>query len=202
MTKIVNVACFGDGVTAQRQFQGGELNSRDGWIYTVNSTGGGKFLCSSFGQTGFTAANSLQRLSKQLPAMSNFVDVILFQVYANIDGSTLVADYASIQAALISARNLVEGAGKGFVANFLLPAGANVTTAPEQTAWTSLRTWAHAVFPRIVDPVDAISVSTGYTWNPLFSEDNQHPNLAGSSLLGNTVMPQLKAILAAWGYSV
>lgn len=201
MTKIVNVVCFGDGDTAQTQVQGGVgLKSRDGWIYTVNSTGGGLFRCSSFGQLGFGPGNCYSRLTKQFVAMSNFVDVVLFQVYANIDGTNIVADYGAIQTALLNARNLVEGAGKGFVANFLIPAGVWITTAPQQAAWDSLRVWAHAVFPRIIDPVAA--VASGYSWNPLYSEDDQHPNLAGSALLGATIMPELKAILTAWGYTV
>jgi hypothetical protein len=201
MTKIVNVAYFGSGVTGNLQSSStGFEDSRDGWMYYVNTNGGGKFLCSSFGQTNFTIQQDYDRLVQVFPAVSNFVDVAVFQVYSPNNASDIVANYATIQAKVLAAQALVEGAGKGFIANFWAPPGAGMSTPEQITAWTNLRAWMRVVFPNHIDTVDA--VANGNNWQTSLSYDNTRPNIAGSIAIANSCLPQLKAILTAWGYSV
>lgn len=202
-TKIVNVAFFGDSVTGQYQSKagGGELDSRDGWMHRVNSTGGGKFNCASFGQNGATVQAMYSRFSQVFPLVSNWVDVVSMQIWTPNNSYDLESNYTLIQNDILAVQSLTQSAGKGFIVHFWAPPGALLTSPSGILAWNNLRAWATTTFSgKIVDTVDVIS--TGTHWNSSYSEDDTHPNAAGSVLIGDTAMPKIKTILTNWGYSV
>jgi hypothetical protein len=205
-TKIVQVGLFGDSVVGQFQVNAGPTNmdSREGWTYTVNNTGGGKFYCSSFGQNGLTIQNELNRVNLQLPVYSPFYDVFGIQVWS-WNNSDLVASIATIQANVVSMVNAVQTAGKGWFVYILNPVGTSFSGTPAYvTAWQNLRTWMIATYPgKYVDTVNSVmDPANNLNWLAANSGDQIHPSTTGSPLIGASAMPQIKTILSNYGYSV
>jgi hypothetical protein len=208
-SKIVNVICFGDGVAGGNQTDPGptSLLSREGWFYLANqlSNLAGKVNLNSQGHVGgLTQDNEMTRLTTELPFLSAYVDVVLFQAWGNADNN-LVANYATQIATVQAAQLLVSTAGLAFVPYILAPPGSGHQASDYLLAYANFTTWLQTTYPTTFwNPSTLVADPASPTnWLAANSGDNISPSQVGGAIIAASANTTLYSILKnAFGYNI